>query len=85
VHGERESDDFNGLASLLVVALRAPIPLPTRELRTTKPCSRCDRDLPLEAFNRESRTRDSRRADCRECRHETARTIYTRVRARSAD
>jgi hypothetical protein len=84
VHGERESDDFNGLASLLVVALRATIPLPTRELRTTKACSWCGRDLPLEAFNRGSRARDGRRADCRECQHETARPIYTRARARSA-
>jgi hypothetical protein len=33
VHGERESDDFNGLASSLVVALGASIPLPTREPR----------------------------------------------------
>jgi hypothetical protein len=80
----REFDDFNGLASLLVVARRAPIPLPTREPRTTKPCSRCGRDLPLEAFNRESRARDGRRGDCRECEHETARAIYTRARARSA-
>jgi hypothetical protein len=82
VHGERESDDLDGLASLLVVALRAPSPLPTRELRTTKPCSR---NLPLGAFNRESRARDGRRADCCECRHETTRAIYTRARARSAD
>jgi HK97 family phage prohead protease len=37
----------------------------------------------LEAFNRESRARDGRRADCRECQHETARAIYTRARARS--
>jgi hypothetical protein len=72
------------LASLLVVALRAPIPLPTREPRTAKPCSWCGRDRPLEAFNRESRARDARRADCRECQHETARATYVRARATSA-
>jgi hypothetical protein len=60
--------------------LFAPVPLLADEPRTDKPCSRCQRVLRLEAFNRESRARDGRRADCRNCQHATQRGIYERSR-----
>jgi hypothetical protein len=69
----RGLDDYDGLALASVVGA---IHLPRTEPRTSKPCSRCRRDLPLDAFNRESRARDGQRAGCRECQHRTARAIY---------
>jgi hypothetical protein len=83
-HFGRASDDHDALALLLVTALGAPFPLRVAGPRTSKPCSRCGRDLPLEAFNRESRAPDGRRADCRECQHERARQTYSRKRDRAA-
>lgn len=68
-------DDYDGLASLVVAALRAP--LPVHQARTEKPCSRCGRVLRLDAFNVERRTRDGQRADCRECQRVAARAAYT--------
>ena len=59
--------NHDGLAWLLVAALRAPILLLDHEPSTQKPCSRCGRALPLESYSREARANDGRRADCRVC------------------
>jgi hypothetical protein len=76
----RIADDSVGLPTY---SITGPIPLPTAEPHTSKPCSRCGRDLPLEAFNRDGRVRDGRRADCRECQRARARAIYGAAAARS--
>jgi hypothetical protein len=43
------ADDYDGLASLLVVALRAAILLPIHEAPSEKACSRCESVLPLDS------------------------------------
>ena len=65
----------NGLPVASVVGA---IPLPMPEPPTSKTCSKCSRDLPFDAFNRDPRVRDGLRADCRECQHERARVAYAR-------
>jgi hypothetical protein len=58
----RRYDDYNGSASLLVIALRAPIPLPVLEARTSKACSRCGKVKDLADFGAEKQRRDNRRS-----------------------
>jgi hypothetical protein len=70
------NNDALGLALLLVAALRAPIRVPPHVRPTSKACSRCGRGLPLEAYAQESRARDGRRGDCRDCARNAARTRY---------
>jgi hypothetical protein len=72
-------DDLNGLQTSYIAG---PIPLAELGPRTSKPCSRCGRELPFEAFNREGRARDGRRADCRECQHVGARAAYAAASGR---
>lgn len=64
---ERREHDYDGLALLLVTALRQAIPLPVQEPPTSKACSRCGRVLPLAFFNVERRAHDGRRTSCRAC------------------
>jgi hypothetical protein len=46
---------------------------------TTKRCSRCGELRPLDAFHRDSKTRDGRRAECRECHNIRKRKGYART------
>jgi hypothetical protein len=62
--------NYEGLPSLLVMALSAAMPLPVHLPRSSKPCSKCGWELPLEAFNREARARDGRRPECQTCERE---------------
>lgn len=48
-------------------------PLPNRSRARPRPARGAAKTCPFEAFNRESRAREGRRADCRECQHERAR------------
>ena len=75
---ERRTDDYGGLASLLVVTLRRPIPLPKPGPRTTKLCSRCGRDLPLDVYGAERRAKDRRRVGCFTCARKAAHEGYQR-------
>jgi hypothetical protein len=49
-----------------------------RVRRGVKVCSKCRQKRPMDNFNAEGRARDGHRADCRECQHETARSISRR-------
>jgi len=62
------------LLSLLVVALQTPLVVPEPPPRTSKSCSRCGKDQPLDQFNGESRARDGRKSACR---------AYERIRRRA--
>lgn len=59
--------DYDGLASSLVIALGASIPLRAHDPPISKGCSRCGHHLALDAFNTEQRHRDGRRSECRAC------------------
>lgn len=67
-----------GLASLLVVALRSPIPLTPPEPRTAKPCNGCGEVKALEEFP-PKKTRDGRAARCLPCTRRGARESYYRL------
>ncbi len=71
------------MASLLVNALRSPLPVRQPGPKTEKPCNRCGETKPLEDYPQESlrMARDGRKGMCRACMSEYRKERYRAKKA----
>lgn len=48
------------------------------EMKATKKCSTCGRELPLEMFSKKTNSKDGLQYDCKECQAKKNRELYLR-------